>query len=365
MNNRWYIFFPIVFSILLFSCKEDDTYQIPESYDFQNVSYTGQTDRLGMLGEIKDYLETVTDGVSTLEATRLAAMYSNTDATVAGWSGVYGETKQLRSKTEISQQVLFDNLLWDAAEDAASPLASATPGNAGLVTKLDGSKTYYVNENGLEYAQIIEKGLMGACFMYQATAVYLGEERMDVDNSVIEPGEGTAMEHHWDESFGYFGVPVDFPANTAGLQFWGKYCNGRDALLQTNSRIMDAYVTGRAAISNNDLAQRDIQIPLIQEGYDVVSAATAIHYLNAAQSNFNDTATKLHALSEAVAFIYSLSFNPASKSGQETISGMLVDLTGTSDIRNMNLYQVGLAEIQTVKQRISDIYGFNSIQDEL
>jgi len=60
---------------------------------------------------------------------------------------------------------------------------------------------------------------MGACLYYQATSVYMGASKMDVDNETIVPGEGTAMQHHWDEAFGYFSVPKDFPLNKSGLFF--------------------------------------------------------------------------------------------------------------------------------------------------
>ena len=72
-----------------------------------------------------------------------------------------------------------------------------------------------MDANGIEYTQLIEKGLMGAVFYYQITNVYLGDGKMDVDNAdQVDPDNGkyyTTMEHHWDEAFGYFSDAVDFP----------------------------------------------------------------------------------------------------------------------------------------------------------
>ena len=65
----------------------------------------------------------------------------------------------------------------------------------GKSSKNDNSKSYLFNERGVEPAQIIEKGLMGACFYYQATAEYMGSVKMDVDNELVNAGEGTEMEH--------------------------------------------------------------------------------------------------------------------------------------------------------------------------
>ena len=106
-----------------------------------------------------------------------------------------------------------------------------------------------IGGDGLDHAQLIEKGLMGACLYYQATSVYFGDDRMNVDNEMVEVGEGTEMEHHWDEAFGYFGVPKDFPTSTDGLFFWGSYSNQRNGILESNQKLMDAFLKGRAAIS--------------------------------------------------------------------------------------------------------------------
>ncbi|MEZ5022552.1 MAG: DUF4856 domain-containing protein [Chitinophagales bacterium] len=60
----------------------------------------------------------------------------------------------------------------------------------------------------------------------------------NVDNTTIEEGDNyTAMEHHWDEAFGYLGVPVDFKSNwpsdrNGRSQIWGSYIRGRDAMLE-------------------------------------------------------------------------------------------------------------------------------------
>ncbi len=73
---------------------------------------------------------------------------------------------------------------------------------------------------------------MGAVFFYQATNVYFGSGKMDVDNTTAEdPAAGkyyTEMEHHFDEAFGYFGAPTDFLTNTNNLRFWAKYCDKRN-----------------------------------------------------------------------------------------------------------------------------------------
>jgi len=344
--------------VLVFSsCKDDDnSYAIPTSYNFENVSYSGQLDRLGMLAELKSYLSSVTSG-ETLDGGRLAAMYSN-EANIANWTGTYS-TKQLRDKTNEAQQAVFDALLSAAATDSENA-GTAVDGTAGLIESLDGEKTYFVNAKGVEYAQIIEKGLMGACIMHQQTGVYLEAGKMDVDNTVVIAGEGTKMQHHWDESFGYFGVPTNFPTSTDGVVFWGDYCNDRSELFPMNSTIMNAYLAGRTAILNNDLRARDIQIEAIQHGMVDVATSTAIHYINSAITNFNDPAIRFHALSEAAAFYYSVQFNPNSNATTTEINNTLTLLGGNSNFSEMNFWNADLNDLEAARIAIAESHNWDT-----
>jgi len=56
---------------------------------------------------------------------------------------------------------------------------------------------------------------MGAVFYYNIAEVYTrpGKIGASVDNIIVTPEEGTDMEHHWDEAFGYFGAPIDFSSS--------------------------------------------------------------------------------------------------------------------------------------------------------
>jgi len=339
-------------------CDQPAQLEVPEAYTFDNVSYAGQLSRLAQLGELKSYMVTAQSG-DVLDADRLKAMYAN--ETGADFSRAY--EKDIRSKTFEIVREDFDTYLENLAANSSST-TPASSGVAGLSISADGEKTYLLNENGIEYVQIIEKGLMGACFYYQGTSVYLGSDRMDVDNETVEPGEGTAMEHHWDEAFGYFGVATDFPSNTDGVVFWGDYCNDRDADLGTNS-IMDAFLTGRAAISAKDLVKRDEEIQTVREKWELVSASTAIHYLNSALENTADNTRKFHALSEAVAFGWSLQFNEATRMSRQEVEAWLTGFTGSSTITEMNLYNTTDAQIIEARRVLAEAYGVESMATEL
>jgi hypothetical protein len=173
------------------------------------------------------------------------------------------------------------------------------------------------------------------------------------------------MEHHWDEAFGYLGVPIDFPTNTDGLAFWGKYVNGRNALLETNTGIMDNFLKGRAAISNDDLESRDAAIIEVQKYWELSSAGTAIHYLNSALANFNDDAIRNHALSEAVAFVYALQFNENKKVTNANVSEILTKIGGDSNFADMNFYTITETDLNAAKDLLSTYYNLESVKDSL
>lgn len=356
----------LALALSIVSCKNDDdmqpSYEIPATYDFENVSYSGQTQRLAMMTEIKSYMATARTAGTVLDAARLQAMYAN-DAANAQWAGTYEASKQLRSKTFPAAQSDFD-ALFDALATASQSSVPGSEGQAGVVQSADKSKQYLLGANGLDHAQVIEKGLMGATFYYQATSVYMGDEKMNVDNETVTPGEGTEMEHHWDEAFGYFGVPVDFPANKDGMAYWGSYSNTVDPVIGSNKKLMNALIKGRAAISNNDLDTRDEAIDEARAAWELISVGAAIHYLNLGLSNFDDMALRAHALSEGIGFIYALQFNEGKKITNEQVAELLTLVAGSADFSEMNLYQATTAGLQSAKDKLAGYYNLEADKDK-
>jgi hypothetical protein len=300
--------------------KKDDGsceayYAIPSTYAFSDasgastVSYTGQTDRMNMLSEMVTYLKTANgpdkSGTNaTLDAQKLKDMFSNSGT--PGWTGtgVGSSTKNLKSKTASETiQAQFETWMDGVAAASASNTESA----------------YFQSADGMEWTQLIEKGLMGACFAYQITENYLTDNKIGatVDNLTPEAGDAyTDMEHHWDEGYGYFTDAVDYPLS-GDNRFWGKYAN-KDYMNGLGAEIATAFKTGRAAINASRLAggtgldfhadvlaQRDIIVSKVNR----MAAGMAIHYLldtkasvaaGESQNSIN------HAMSEAYAFMYGL-----------------------------------------------------------
>ena len=158
---------------------------------------------------------------------------------------------------------------------------------------------------------MIQKTLWGAVAYWQGTSKYMSKIPDD-DNSVSDDGDPyTAMEHHWDESFGYFGAARDYntgytddddrksaPYNDSNgdgsIDFKSEFnsgwavtaakrdlCSGCDVNHDFTKTIFDAYLEGRTLIYNQApldeiLVQRDI----ILNEWEKVVAAVSIHYVN-------------------------------------------------------------------------------------
>ena len=335
---------------------EDQSYSIPSSYNFENVNYSGQTARLGMLLELSTYAKSANTAGVILDAAKLKAIYDNT--AMAGFTGTYPSDKQLKDKTISTEQSLFEGLMEDLAAISTST-DTASNGKAGRAVSAAG-KSYLLTAGGVEIGQIIEKGLMGALLYYQATAVYLANGKMNVDNETVTAGEGTVMQHHWDEAFGYLGVPIDFPGNTTGTFFWGNYSNNRQAVLGSNTTLMNAFLKGRAAIGAKKLADRDAAISTIRSEWEKVCVGSALHYLNGAYESYDtDKAAFFHEISEGLAFVYALRFNPKASISQSQIDVYLTQLAGTTDLRQLNFYNLTKSEINTIRINLANDFNLS------
>lgn len=335
------------------SCTYDFTYTIPTTYAFTNasgqstVNYAGQTDRINQLIEMLQYADLGTTQV--ISAQVLKDMFANTNGNANG-SFSFTSSRNLRDKCFTIDTATIIAHLQDIAVASNSYMNTAANGQAGTLTS--GTSTYLFDANGFDKAELIEKSIMGAVFKYQALNVYLGPSKMNVDNTTPVSGEAyTNMEHHWDECFGYFSVPVNFPT-APSLAFWGKYCNSQNAALNSNQVMMGSFLKGRAAISNNVMADRDAAIVAIREMWEKIAAYQAMHYLTQAAGYYGtDQAKYLHVLSEAYGFIYSLRFAPVEtrKMSITEVDNLLADFNG-------NLWSLSLNDVNAIKAAIDANY---------
>ncbi len=237
-NKSLLIGLPISIMLLTTSCKKDTvepeeetpaptgpTYNIPSSYNFTSANFTSSTQRIAMLGEMITYIKATHTTTQTTQPTVLAQtlkdMYVNANnqftLTTLNTSGI-----QLKDKTDntfsfqTELEASFDDAEPASATAAANPTVStASNGVKGkLVTS---TRAILVDANGLEYKELAEKGLMGSVLYYQAMTILKNIATYD---NVTKVNGITAQEKAWDEAFGYFGVPIDFPTN---LRVLGSY----------------------------------------------------------------------------------------------------------------------------------------------
>ncbi len=333
------------------SAKKDDgsctySYPIPTSYSFTNssgvstVDYSGQNDRLNQFRELMTYAESAE--AATISAQILKDMFSNTNGNGNG-NFSFTSTRQLKDKCFALDTALIISYFDSIANHSQFYSQTASNGQAGLLTS--GTSTYLFSANGIEYAEMIEKAIMGGVLEYQALNVYFGTDKMNADNSVAVSGYPyTAMEHYWDEAFGYFAVPTDFPS-TAASDFWGKYCNSQNATLNSNSIMMNNFIKGRAAIVAKEYTDRNTAISTIRKTWEKIAAYQAMTYLTLAESNFGtDQGKFLHLMTEAYGFIFTLRYAPS-----ET---RVMSQTQVTDLLNQfgtNFWNLTLTDVQNIK----------------
>ena len=285
----------------------------PATYTFNSrfadgvssVSYSGQVVRNLLINDIKTQMGT---DAGTKNPATLVSMMANDNADRAILSASGMTTVQTKYH-DISTSHLNDRLT--AVASYTIPGYDANAGalvNGWVQETVANGKT---RATGIRLDQMTQKTLWGAISYWQATSKYMSKIPGDDNTVAVEGKSYTAMEHHWDESFGYFGAALDyntgytddndrksspyFDSNSDGkIDFKTEYnvgwavtaakrdlCTGCDAGLDFTKTIFDAYIKGRTMIVNQEpLAQILEQRDLIMATWEKVVADVTIHYIN-------------------------------------------------------------------------------------
>ena len=386
------------------SCSDDEegpttpTATTPDTYTFtrdgqSTVAFSGQTQRIGMATELIDALQNFDEATET----SLIEMYRNeteggSDADPFAEAALNETDKSVREKVAASRDYFSANVTEGTAiknqfedwltrqvtEVFANEEVAAAPGVAGQIA--DGSTVRYVNAQGLEYNQLVAKGLIGALMVDQMLNNYLspavldeGDSRAENDAETTEEGEPyTFMEHKWDEAYGYaYGAAADptQPNLTIGDddKFLNEYIGQVDQdpdFAGIADNIFNALKQGRAAIVAQDYETRDRQVAVIQENVSRVIAARAVYYLqqgkNALDQEIPAYGSAFHALSEAYGFIYSLRFTrqPGTEApyfSASEVNGFLNTLSGDG---TSGLWEITPETLDTLSEAIAGRFGF-------
>jgi hypothetical protein len=347
-------------------------YSIPTTYAFTNdagestVSFSGQQQRLAMLSEMVTYMKSANKAGTEIDAAVLKSMYANKDYT---WTeaDLNESTKNLKGKTagdDAGVQDMFEGLMDNLAALSKDSKTKTDEKYDSAGVWVNGEKSYLQSKEGIEFGQLIEKGLMGAVFMNQLTVNYFGKVGDDA-TTVSEGKTYSNMQHHWDEAYGYFTSEVDYVAVKDGSgtnRFWGKYAYKREAVLQSGTKIALAFRTGRAAIDAGDFDARDLAITVIRDEMEKVAAGTAIHYIKGAIADAGKPTLLNHQLSEAKAFIYGLNF------GYNSINGLSISSAEIDAVLALIGDDHGKIEIEKLKEAIDLLAsktGLTSVKESL
>ncbi|MDO6812508.1 DUF4856 domain-containing protein [Tenacibaculum soleae] len=325
-----------VASLMVTSCSsnEDPVVDViaPATYAFvgkdgnSNVSFSGQVARLKMAGELKSAL-----GSNTKTEAELIKMFK--DGTGFAGEGLDASGKKLRGTVSSAPNSNTNAVEVDALRTKMDGWIAnhtaiygdwdtdASNGQKGKV--VTGTRTAYVDAKGFEYNQVMAKTLIGAVMVDQMLNKYISQKFIEdnkADHEAGAPYKGdatknyTALQHGWDEAYGYlFGLedvtatPVNSIDDRKGfLNSYLKSVDNDTKFKGIFDDIYKAFKLGRAAI---DAKQYDIvnnQAEIIRKSISKVIGVMATHYL--LKGKGVKDANTLHALSEAYGFVLSLRY---------------------------------------------------------
>lgn len=366
---------------------QDDTIAVPTTYEFTrdgqtSVGVSGQHYRIDMHSQVKSYANSAKEmDITKAHLLELVKNENNpfADGAFYAASDLNGTTKQIWNKTGASAssnqtevQAYMEELFQELEDLSAVRTQTASNGTPGI---LGGSRL--VNAQGIETIQLMSKSLMGALELDQIMNHYLSDAKLNVDNTTVEEGDNyTAMEHHWDEAFGYTGLPTDPSTDiTQGddkakyKRFWSGYITSVDGSVAGSGikqEIYDAFLKGRTAIVNNDMTERDAQRDKIKELMEKACLIRCVHYLREGYEVMADTnatdeqkAAAFHEASEGLGFLYALEFTPMGQNAPATHKPIVY----LNQIRSLGFYSSQSATVlQTLAEYLAGYGGF-SVED--
>jgi hypothetical protein len=384
---------------LLISCSSDDDgpdliiteLEAPATYTFvrngeTTVSYSGQTARILMGQEFVSALKDPSKTEAELDG-MFAHVEGNVDFSDADLNA---SSKSIRSKVAASSDFFaantadataikndFDGWIANQVNDVFPRWdEDASAGVAGQIQEAGGGSIRYINAQGLEYNQAINKSLIGALMTDQLLNNYLSPAVLDagdnvVDNNAETVAEGknyTTMEHKWDEAFGYL-YGTDDAVNPALNQdsFLNKYLyrvEGDSDYQGIALRIYNAFKLGRTAIVANDYVVRDEQADIIKNEISKMIAIRAIYYLEQGRivRSTGDNGGAFHDLSEGFGFIYSLQFTRKTGSNAPYFTKTEVDEYITQLMTGNGFWDVTDATLEAMSAEIANRFDLTIAQ---
>lgn len=398
MKARFTIFLFSMISLMFLGCSEDNDIEInnPSTYSFtrngeSTVDFNGQTTRILMATELINAMKDFSTNESSL-----VEMYSNQtlsggDADPFSDSDLNSSSKSVKSKVAASSDFFSTNTAdasiikdeiqsWISAQTTEVFPSESTLAESGVAGQIaDGSSVRYVNAQGLEYNQAVNKSLIGALMVDQICNNYLSPLVLDAGQNVSDNNQEilvdekpyTNMEHKWDEAYGYlFGISMDVsdPLVTLGE---GSFLNKYLSRVEDDSDftgiandIFNAFKLGRAAIVAGDYSVRDEQAEILREKIAVVIGVRAIYYLqNGKRALENgDFGGAFHDLSEGFGFVYSLRFIRIPDSTDSYFTRSEVDGYINQLLAGNGFWDIEASTLDSISESIAEKFDFSVVE---
>ena len=299
----------------------------------KTVDLTTGSTLLSMFRAINTYNSTAASAGAVLDATVLKNMFANTGNPFSGTANAALNTSgvQLRALTASSLSSADAEKERQTIEAAFTAMATASQSATATASEGKPGKlgTYLVDEKGIEWAQIIQKSLIGAFQVDYSANVLLSDKNLALDNATVVNGKTyTQLEQNWDQIFGIITAnPVygsKATSTSSGESFIGSY------MWEYNKddfpKIHKALLTGRAAIVNNDMTTLKTQATFIRSAMEKAIAAAALGYLGKWKTAGTNTSAAAHAMGEGLGFIYSLRYAKLNNADATFSDGLLTNL---------------------------------------
>lgn len=264
----------------------------------------------------------------------------------------------------------------------------------------------YVSPEGIDYVQLTQKFLLGAIAYSQGADDYLddtedGKGLLSDHSELVEGKAYTALEHSWDEGFGYFGA-VQVDLDLAGVsdyqgsydldgdgaidliseRLWGHATNAvkRDLAsdLTLYQEAFTAFYRGRAILANAQGALSDSEFTALKTQRDLALSAwersiasTALHYINdvladlgaleSGEGSFIDLAKHW---SELRGFALSLQFSPHSAMSRAQLTELYALIGDRPLFAEMEGAAMYPTQLIAARELITSVYRFPADQVE-
>ena len=288
---------------------------------------------------------------------------------------------------------------WSAQLDAQA--VAWVQGNYPLQPDGSAVPQVYITPSGQDLRQLMDKFLRGAITYSQGTDDYLDSDTdgkgLLSDHTTLEEGKSyTALEHAWDEGFGYFGatptynswsdeeiadaakdVDQDGKIDLTSELVFGHAQNaakrdlGAVSATDYSAQAFEGFLSGRLLLAETAGAELTAEQMSELEGYrdqavlawELAIASTAVHYINDVlqDSGATEYDFEKHAkhYAELKGFALILQFNPHSPMSDAEFAE-LHTLLGTTPIQpNDSDFEVYRGSMLGARDLLQDVYDFN------